>query len=231
MIMDASVLTINEVVNVKVTGGVTPYRWLSSNNAVLQVNQNANNVRAVGAGLAYITIKDNLGEVVSSSVVEVRDIKISSQRASYVIGETEQFFASGGVAPYSWQVDNTSVASISGNGFFQAKATGTVNVSVIDSEGIKGKSKIISINENNSVLHSIKITPFSVTLSKRSTTTIKFVASGGLEPYHFSLSNKIGSINSATGEFSPQLGGAGITSIIVADADGHTIESGVIELR
>ena len=227
----ASILTINDIVNVGASGGVLPYRWFSSNPAVLQMNAVDKTVKAIGAGVAYISVEDAVGDRVSSAVIEVRNIAISSQRLSYSVGETEQFFASGGVLPYTWQVDNASLASISKTGFFEAKKPGVIVVGVFDSDGIRGESKSITISSNVSSLHTFSITPRSATLSKRSTSSITFMVDGGLPPYQFSLSKPVGNINPVSGEYIPKSANGGKTTIIVTDADGHVLESGTIEVR
>jgi len=231
MTMDASILTIDDFVNVTIKGGVTPYEWRSSNASVLNIDPTAGGVRAIGTGMAYVSITDAVGDVVSSAVVEVRDITILSSNSTYTIGDTDQFFASGGSTPYRWQVNDSAVASIDLTGLFRANSQGTATIGVIDADGVRGESKTITVNPRTVSAHTIELVPRSATLSKRSTTTIIFVASGGLEPYRFSLSNDIGSINNLTGEFSSQSAVSGSTKIIVIDADGHTVESGVIDVR
>lgn len=229
--MPASILSVDEVVNVNVVGGILPYRWISSNPSVLEINEAENKVRAIGPGVGYITIKDAVGEVVSSAIVEVRSITVISQRSTYLSGDTEQFFASGGAAPYSWQVDNANIATINANGFFQAKSPGLVNIGITDSDGIRGETKILTVSNSFNDQHSMVISPNSATFSKRSVTTIQFVASGGVEPYRFALSKPFGNINSLTGEFSSNSPLAGQTTVIVTDGDGHLIESGIIEIK
>ena len=231
MTVNASVLGIGETIPVDVKGGVLPYSWSSSDPTVLQVNPSSKNATSIGAGLAYISISDAAGKLVSSPIIEVRQITISAQQLSYVIDDIETFFATGGVAPYVWQVDNEFVATIDNNGNFHALSEGVVNVGVIDSDGIRGDSIMLTVSSAVNSLHSIEVTPRSATLSRRSTSTITFIASGGLTPYKFQLTSPIGTIDPVSGEYSPLSDVAGTTTVLVTDADGHVVETSRIEVK
>lgn len=65
---------------------------------------------------AYITISGNNGELAK--------------------GETQQFYVSGGTAPFSWSVTNASVANIDAAGKLTGISAGTTRVIVADKNGI-----------------------------------------------------------------------------------------------
>ncbi|MDZ4846740.1 MAG: Ig-like domain-containing protein, partial [Chitinophagales bacterium] len=63
---------------------------------------------------------------------------ISPASAILIIGETQQFTASGGVAPYTYGITNASVASINTTGLLTATAYGTTKVTALGSNGATG---------------------------------------------------------------------------------------------
>ena len=219
---NTALLTVGDTQQFTATGGTAPYTWTTGNLAVATIDANGL-LSAVGAGITTVTVTDANGVSVSSGNIEVREIVVDPQTASVLVGATQTFTASGGVAPYTWSVSDTTVASIDPNtGVLTGIAPGTVVVTATDADGISGSSGVITVTDN----HVISITPY--TASVRRFGTIQFSASGGPAPYTWSLSNpRAGSIDPATGLFR-----AGrfptTTTVIAVDADGHVGESGTI---
>ncbi len=204
------------------SGGTAPYSWSSGNLAVATIDSNGL-LTAVAAGTTQVMVTDANGISVTSGDITVRDIVVDPQTASVIINDTLQFTATGGVAPYSWSVSDTTVATIAPDtGLLTAVAAGTVVVTATDADGIAGSSGVITVTDN----HTIEITPFTATVRRFG--TIQFTATGGPEPYTWSLSNPAaGTIDPQTGLFRAGRFPA-TTTVIATDADGHSGESGTI---
>jgi len=226
----APVFATGQQFQLSVEGGSPPYSFTASNAAVLSINQSSQMATALGEGVSFISVEDSLGEIVSSNVIEVRDIKIFPQTIQYLVDDVVQFSATGGIAPYIWSVDNLTLASIDINGSFKALAPGLVKVSAKDADGITQSINITIDNGSNS-LPFFDITPRTAILSKKSSNGLTFTASGGIPPYTYKLSSPIGTINSTTGEYSPLSDIGGNTTVIATDSAGNVRESGTISVR
>jgi len=176
----------------------------------------------VGAGTTTVTVTDATGVSITSGDITVRDVVVSPQTATVLVGSTQSFSASGGAAPYTWSVSDTAVATIDATtGVLTAVAAGTVTVSATDVDGFVGTSGTITVSDN----HIIVITPNTASVPRFG--TLQFSASGGPAPYSWSLSNPAAGTIDANGLFR-----AGrfptTTTVIAVDADGHQGESGTI---
>ena len=219
---NTALMTVSDTLQFSATGGTPPYSWSNSNLSVATIDANGV-LTAIGAGITTVTVTDSVGISVTSGSIEVREITVNPQTANVVIGNTQQFTATGGNAPYNWTVSDSSVANIdSASGLLTGITIGTVVVTAIDADGIIGSSGVITVSNN----HIINVTPYTATVSRFG--TLQFTASGGPEPYTWSLSNpSAGIINAATGLF--QAGRFPTTTTVIAtDADGHVGESGTI---
>ncbi len=217
----SALLAVGDTRQFSASGGTPPYSWTTGNLAVATIDTSGL-LSGVGAGITRVTVTDARGISVTTGDVEVRDILVTPQSATVLIGNTLQFTASGGVAPYAWRVSDGTVASIDASGVLTALAAGTVVVTATDADGISGNSAVITVSAD----HIIDIVPFTATVSRFG--TIRFIAAGGLEPYTWSLSNPAaGSIDPQTGLFRAGRFPA-TTTVIATDADGHSGESGTI---
>lgn len=68
-------------------------------------------------------------------------ISVSPKTAELSIGETLQFYSSGGTSPYTWSVSDNSLATISSTGLLTALKSGVVEVIAKDAKGYEGKSE------------------------------------------------------------------------------------------
>ncbi len=78
----------------------------------------------------------NLTALVSSSTqtaIALPQITISPNNAEVVAGETRQFTASNGFAPYRWTVSDSTLATISTTGLLTARQGGVVTITATDS--------------------------------------------------------------------------------------------------
>lgn len=245
VVTESTILTINpenallipgESILVLASGGTPPYTLEVSNTAVTEFNEVSKLLTAVGVGMSSVVVTDGAGEKYQSGIFEVRDITATPDTGSLVVGESLQFSASGGIAPYSWSVNTSSVAKIDANsGFVMTFAPGAFIVTATDAEGVDGKTSAITVGtaSANANDHVMKILPNTVVVSRRGK-GIQFIANGGIEPYTFSLSNPdTGAINPNSGQFTPNssLTSTTTSTVIVVDGDGHVAESGILSVQ
>lgn len=218
-----ALLAVGGTLQFTATGGTAPYTWSSSNLAVATINATTGLLTAVGAGTVTVTATDANGVSASSGTIEVRRVTVAPLSASVIVGQTLQFTATGGRAPYVWSVSNPAVASIdAATGLLTALAPGSVVVTATDADGIAGSSGTITVTQN----HVITITPNTATV--RLFGTRQFTASGGATPYTWRLSNPAVGTISSTGLFRARR--IGTTTVIATDADGHTGQTGTIRV-
>ena len=72
-------------------------------------------------------------------------IYISPNTALILKGQTQNFDASNGTAPYSWSTTNTSVGTITNSGVFTANQIGTTTVKATDATSNIGTSGTIEV--------------------------------------------------------------------------------------
>ena len=81
----------------------------------------------------------------SFSTINFSTITITPNTATLVYPETQQFNASGGVVPYTWNTSDNTVATISPSGLLTALKSGVINVIATDNVGATGTSGNITI--------------------------------------------------------------------------------------
>ncbi|MDH4275061.1 MAG: S8 family serine peptidase, partial [Gammaproteobacteria bacterium] len=246
---------VGDVVNLVVSGGTPPYTWSSSNTAVLTVSA-IGLVSAQSAGTATVTVSDSgglqltIGAVVSA--LPPRNIQVSTV-TNLQVGQTTQVSAVGGVAPYSWQVSNPQLATVSATGVLSALAVGGVTVSATDRDGFTGTSAIISLLPVPAavVTPTPPVTPptlptpptptmpatMPVTMSNNIVSTFNTLQAnvvGGKAPYTWTLSSSNGGtifpdqLNPTIAWFTAGSVANIAVSVVVTDANGSRSESASI---
>jgi len=81
----------------------------------------------------------------SFTTINFSTITVTPNTATLVAGETQQFNASGGVAPYSWNTSDNTVATINASGLLTALKSGVIHVTATDNVGASGSSGNITI--------------------------------------------------------------------------------------
>jgi len=148
-------------------------------------------------------------------------VTVTPGNTSVIVGDSVQFSANGGSAPYVWSVVDTSVGSISANGNFTGLAVGVTRVNATDANGVRSDDATVSVSETAV----IRISPNTVSL--RVGESVTFSASGGNAPYSWvSNSPGVATINASSGVLTAQNTGA--TTVTVTDNSGDTANSGSI---
>ncbi len=159
-------LIVNETIQLTATGGGPSYTWMSSSASIAMVDPVSGIVTAMSVGTAMISVSSNGVTDPSTATITVvaaqtptpiptptptpGQISVTSPASSMVAGETLQFTATGGTAPYGWTVSNNLIATINENGLLSVPADVTFisqfTVSATDANGATGTSGTISVN-------------------------------------------------------------------------------------
>lgn len=152
----------NAVFTVK--GGIPPYAWSVSDSSLGTISgadtnsqgQTVNYARTgAGEGVNTVRVQDSRGWTASALVtVNVEDdLTISPTIVTLTTAnEATNFTAAGGIAPYSWSADNSSLGTISHAGGTTATYTrnGTVEgrntVRIHDTQGLSAAATVVQQN-------------------------------------------------------------------------------------
>lgn len=136
-------------------------------------------------------------------------------------GDIFTFAATGGKGPFTWSLDNPTLANIiPTTGVFTAgNQTGALTVTATDSKNATGKASVIISNKK------LIISPTTAKVGKGGSLT--FIVTGATAPVFWSISDSsIGSIAVGTGVFTAGIV-AGTATISLLDADGDTAMASV----
>jgi len=173
------------------------------------------NVDAIGA-LAGITVTGGRLNAANAIAGLVR-VVVTPTNATLAAGNSQQYSATGGTAPYSWSVSDTNLASIDAGGLLTALAPGQVTVTATDSNNLSGTAE--------ATITTVVASPDSASL--RVDDTLQFSATGGTAPYSWSSSDStIASIDAATGLLTAL--SVGTVQVTVFDANGFSDTTGNI---
>ena len=142
------------------------------------------------------------------------DVSISPDSAVVSsIGGTVAFRASGGRSPYTWDVANGAVGSVSGSGadegIYRANSVGNNNVIVYDADqnaAVASISGTASSSSSTNAAAALAVTPAEATLSADGALVV-LKATGGQPPYSWTIGN------SARGWFQGSLTATGASVI------------------
>lgn len=215
------------------SGGVAPYTWSVSNPALASITATGV-LTGIAPGTLTVSATASNGVTGTSGIITISAVPpptttltVTPSAANVLIGGTQQFTATGGVAPYLWWVNNTAVANIdSASGLLTGIAAGLVIVTAADSTGKTGSSGPISISATPPA--PLVITPATAAVAVGASRL--FTASGGRTPYTWVSSNPAAAIiNATTGVLTGVA--AGVTTVTATDATGNTGTSGTITIN
>ena len=144
----------NILLNTSVPGAVTiafaGTTALTGSGVLLYLQFNVSSVNTGSSALNFTEALFNetmLAKTVngSFSTINFSTISITPNTATLVYPETQQFNASGGVAPYSWNTSDNTVATISSSGLLTTLKSGVIQVTATDNVGATGTSGNITI--------------------------------------------------------------------------------------
>ena len=227
-----TLIGVGAPVALSVSGGTPPYTWSSSAPGVLTLpTTTGSSVNAVGqsAGSGTVTVRDSVGATGTTAVITVRSVQVQGGASTIQIGQTVNFSATGGRAPYTWSTSQAAIATIlPTTGALTGVAAGTVTVTATDADSIVGASNPIQVVAAVATAPSaITITP--QTLNMPAGWWVRFSAAGGTGPYAWTATNATaGTISSVTGWFHASTQVGATTTITATDATGAGATSGTI---
>jgi len=189
-------LNIGDTLQLTAEGGTSPYRWTSSDNAVVTVDS-VGLITAVAGGSAIVTLTDFENRSIDVSVTvasaPVPALTLTPTTVDLSVADTFQLTAEGGATPYSWSSSNSAVASVNNNGLVSAIAAGSVTITVQDSSG---QSQQASISVAAVVVPPLQVTPPSANMQIND--TLQLQIQGGIAPYSLvSSDSAIANVNNS----------------------------------
>jgi hypothetical protein len=144
----------NILLNTSVPGSVTVAfagtTALTGSGVLINLQFNVSSVNTGSSTLAFTEALFNetmLAKTVngSFSTINFSTISITPNTATLVYPQTQQFNASGGVAPYTWNTSDNTVATINSSGLLTVLKSGVIQVTATDNVGATGTSGNITI--------------------------------------------------------------------------------------
>lgn len=190
-------MAVGETRTVNMRGGVPPYTASSSDNSVVTATMSGSTITLVGqaaGGAATVTVTDATGATFALSVtvttVPVRALDVSPNAVGGVIGGTNTLVISGGKAPYSVGVSNTTVASASLSGAtvsVSLLAVGTSTVKITDSAGASFPVTV-TVTAPSAGAVPLTVSPKDQVVMDNNNVAIRYLITGGTAPYAVLLS-------------------------------------------
>ena len=150
--------------------------------------------------------------------VNINLMSITPDNKFLFTGESVQFSANGGAAPYIFELDY-GVGVVSNTGLYVAPSfSGTAVIKATDSAGQEAFATI-------TVSVAVSISPVNITIGTGDSMT--FTGSGGLPPYNYSIVAGAGTIDSTSGLFDATGIASGSTVIEVQDSSNNTAYASV----
>lgn len=230
----STLVGVGKTATLTVSGGTPPYTWSANAAGVLTLPvTTGGTVNTVGqsAGSGTISVQDSAGATGNSALITVRAVQVQGGAATVQIGQTVNYSATGGRAPYTWSTSQAAVATVLPTiGALTGVAAGTVTVTATDADGIAGASNPVQVvSAVVAAPSNIVVTP--QTLNMPAGWWVRFSAAGGTGPYSWSVSNAAaGTISSVTGWFHASTTVGATTTITATDAAGAVATSGTIAI-
>ena len=207
--------TSNAKITVTATGGFSPYIYSIDGGATFQASNLFTNLIA---GTYTVTVKDNDDRLYTKSITISPLIPIY---ADFLIDkQTLTINGQAGTAPYQYSVDESPFQT---NNIFTNLSPGIHQVYITDSKGCQSLAFQVTIENVNQLTASVAITKEIDCISNA---VIAVNASGGTEPYSYSIN---GGVNfQVSNVFSNIL--MGTYSIVVKDANNALVTSNNITI-
>ena len=207
------ILDVNETITIDALGAVGSLSWASSNSMILSVDQTGLVSAQDLPGTAIINVMDAAGRR-GSVLIEVRQVTLTSPSSTVVVGDPAmQLNAQGGSTPYSWSVDDPTVAQINLSGFFSGIKAGSVIVTATDADGF---SSTISVTVDPAPL-SVSQTNLVLAMDG----SVQLTANGAEENYTWTSNDE--NVVTVDNNGLVQAVALGLTEIILTDSSGEFI--------
>lgn len=164
-----SLLAVTDTVQFSVANGEAPFTWSTSNQNtnITSINATTIQLSATATATTTVTVTDAQNISATTGTIEFRAISVSSPFTSIDIGATLQMTATGGLAPYTWAINDPAIATIGPAGVLSGVATGNVTVTATDADNFTGSTliTIVSPAANITVFPQTATLPVGDTLS------------------------------------------------------------------
>jgi|GEM_PF-1826201 len=141
---------------------------LSGSGILLYIRMKATNTTYGSSAMSFINPTFNESILANStagtvSVMQLAPVNVTpSGTQTLLVGDSLQFFASGGTGPYTWSVSDTSRAFISSSGWLKGKKSGAVTATAHDAIGATGNSGTVNIFDFRLSVPDTSLIPASV---------------------------------------------------------------------
>jgi hypothetical protein len=145
------------------------------------------------------------------------------------------FTASGGAEPYAWSISNPGIGSIAGSGtsavYTAYAATGLNLVILTDANSNSVTASVTQGNETTG--KGLAITPDAITVSASAAVTnvITFIATGGVEPYRWTIGNPTNGVLNGIGNGAVYTAYPikGVNFVIVTDFNSDSVSATITQ--
>ncbi len=221
----STTLVVGEALQLVATGGDGNYFWGVSNVNLASITNTTGVATAIAPGPVDIIARDSSGLVSAPLTMDVIAANntlgfIPADLSSMNLNEVVSVSATGGLAPYRWQVSNANIATLTALGAQQqtarlvASANGSFIITVTDANDNSASSQSIQVNAPEL---SIIADKSKLTLGE----SLQLSVTGGTSPYTWSSNNvSVASVNAGGLVTSLK---AGIATIRVVDITGASV--------
>ena len=212
-------INIAETQQLTVSGGTSPYTWISSSPAIISVDQGGL-IEGLAEGASTISVSDNNGAR-TSVIIQVINTAAGSLVLTpgvniYGLNSKAAIKAIGGGTKITWSSSDPSVATVDSKGIAVAKSAGIAEIRASDETGKVGATTF--------EVRIISITGSIFTIGAGD--SLQLSADGGVGPYTWSTSNtSLASIDS-NGLLTSKPSAFG--GILVTATDADNIEKSII---
>jgi hypothetical protein len=207
-------------------GGNPPYSFSASAGSISQIaSDKARFTAPANTGPVTVSVTDSLSTTSTATVtvISTLPLAISPANVTMVVGRSVTFSTYGGDPPYAFSATAGTITPIDvDEARFDAPGSPqTVTITVSDDSSTTA-SATVTIEATSP----LSLSPSSIALLVNN--SVAFEAFGGVEPYTYSRVSGVGTIDSATGEYTaPESAGSAIVQVIDSNSPPTSKQSTV----